>query len=490
MIEDLLQEPLSRSLRANALRVLAEISADDENFAGAIAVYQEALGYVDDPLLEAGIEAGLAYLCSSNWDVAGRAHALRALEIAEACRDATLVSRSLAACAMVDFMFGRGVDWAVVERALALEDHDALMPLPARPSTVAALLHLYTGNHAAARRGLTEVWTQAADQGDESDLAFVLIWLSWLETRSGNLSTAASLAEQAETLAALTGSASMQALAIAQRAFVDAHQGHDTRARESSAEATASGARIDFFQPRLWMCATLALLDLSIGNAESAWQACEEMVAPLETYGIAEPILPFFLPDAIEALIGLGELDRAEPLISALERRGQELDRPWALAIGARCRGLLLAAHGDLAGAAGALADALTAHERLDMPFERARTLVVKGLVERRSRQRAQARASLTEALETFERMGARLWAERAMDELTRVSGRRPSGSGELTPTEQRVVELAVDGRSNKEIADALFMSVHTVESHLSHAYSKLGVRSRSQLPRDLRRAR
>ena len=66
------------------------------------------------------------------------------------------------------------------------------------------------------------------------------------------------------------------------------------------------------------------------------------------------------------------------------------------------------------------------------------------------------------------------------------MSGRRPRNSGELTPTEQRVVELAAEGRSNKEIAEVLFVSVHTVETHLSHAYSKLGVRSRSQLPRNL----
>jgi DNA-binding CsgD family transcriptional regulator len=210
------------------------------------------------------------------------------------------------------------------------------------------------------------------------------------------------------------------------------------------------------------------------------------MTAPLEAFGIAEPILPFFLPDAIEALVALGRIDRAEPLIDALERRGRELDRPWALAIAARCRGLLLAAKGDLAGSAITLADALTEHERLDMPFERARTLLAKGLVERRDKQRAKARASLTEALGMFEQIGTPLWVERARDELGRVSGRRPRSSIDLTPTEQRVVELAAAGRTNKEIAEALFISVHTVETHLSHAYSKLGVRSRSQLPRDL----
>jgi DNA-binding CsgD family transcriptional regulator len=484
LVEEILREPLSRAHRANALRLLGEITAENENFAGAITLLNETIQYVDDPILEASIEAGLAYLCSSNWDLTADVHAHRALEIAETWSDNNLMSRSLAACAMVDFVYGNGVDWAMVERALALEDHEAVMPLPARPSTVAALLDCFTGNHAEAREGLTAVWARAADQGDEGDLAFVLNWLSWLETRSGNFATAASVAEQAETLAILTGGASMRALAIAQRAFVDAHQGNATRARKAAAEAVAAGERVDFFPPRVWMSATLGLLELSVGNAEAAWQACKEMTVPIEEHGITEPITLFFLPDAIEALIALDELDRAELLVSALERRGRELDRPWALALGARGRGLILAAKGDLAGSVTALAGALIEHERLDMPFERARTLFVQGLVERRAKQRTNARASFTEARDAFERMGARLWAERAREELARVSGRRPRSSGELTPTEQRVVELATDGLTNKEIADALFVSVHTVETHLSHVYTKLGVRSRSQLPR------
>jgi DNA-binding CsgD family transcriptional regulator len=68
---------------------------------------------------------------------------------------------------------------------------------------------------------------------------------------------------------------------------------------------------------------------------------------------------------------------------------------------------------------------------------------------------------------------------------LARVSGRR-SADDELTPSERRVVDLAVSGLSNKEIAGKLVVSTYTVEAHLSHAYAKLGVRSRSQLARQL----
>ena len=96
--------------------------------------------------------------------------------------------------------------------------------------------------------------------------------------------------------------------------------------------------------------------------------------------------------------------------------------------------------------------------------------------------QKRLAREALEQALAIFEDLGARLWAEKARSELKRISGRRPSE--ELTETEERVARLAAEGRMNKEIAAALFMSVHTVEAHLTRVYRKLGIRSRGSLSR------
>jgi DNA-binding CsgD family transcriptional regulator len=76
--------------------------------------------------------------------------------------------------------------------------------------------------------------------------------------------------------------------------------------------------------------------------------------------------------------------------------------------------------------------------------------------------------------------MGARLWAGRARAELGRIGGRARSDG--LTPTEQRVADLVAEGRSNKEVADALFVSVRTVEANLTRVYAKLGIRSRTEL--------
>jgi DNA-binding NarL/FixJ family response regulator len=85
-----------------------------------------------------------------------------------------------------------------------------------------------------------------------------------------------------------------------------------------------------------------------------------------------------------------------------------------------------------------------------------------------------------------LDELGSPGWAEQARSELARVGARRPQPTGELTPAERRVVELAVDGLANKEIARTLFVSVRTVEVHLKHAYAKLGIRSRTQLARRL----
>ena len=194
---------------------------------------------------------------------------------------------------------------------------------------------------------------------------------------------------------------------------------------------------------------------------------------------------PGDLPEEIEALVELGRHDRAEPLIRWLEQRGKELDRAWALAAAGRCRGLLDASRGYTAGALAALERALAEHDRGAMPFERARTLLVLGRVQRRNGMRGEARATLGEALVAFERYGAPLWAERTRGELARLGGRVASPE-KLTPTELRIAELAASGMANRAIAERVFLTTKAVESNLTHVYRKLDIRSRGGLARAL----
>src|SRR5204863_6998395 len=93
---------------------------------------------------------------------------------------------------------------------------------------------------------------------------------------------------------------------------------------------------------------------------------------------------------------------------------------------------------------------------------------------------------ALDQAVSAFDQIGSAGWADQARAELSRVSARKARAAGALTPTEERMAALAADGLSNKEIAAVLFVTVHTVEVHLSNAYAKLGVHSRGQLARRL----
>jgi DNA-binding CsgD family transcriptional regulator len=185
-------------------------------------------------------------------------------------------------------------------------------------------------------------------------------------------------------------------------------------------------------------------------------------------------------PDAIEALIAAGELEQAHSYLGSYESLAQRSGSPWALAVAARYRGTLAAAHGKSDVAFAAFDRALAEHDRMPGDFERGRTLLALGSARRRARQQAAARAALQQAGELFAAVGARLWEARANEELGRIGGRRPHS--ELTTSEERVAGLAASGRANKEIAAELFMSVHTVEAHLSRVYRKLEIRSRTEL--------
>jgi DNA-binding NarL/FixJ family response regulator len=122
-------------------------------------------------------------------------------------------------------------------------------------------------------------------------------------------------------------------------------------------------------------------------------------------------------------------------------------------------------------------------HDRLPMPFERARTQLLIGQLQRRQRHRDAATATLHDALQTFERLGAPLWADRARADLARgVSGRRRAEG--LTPSEERVAKLAAAGMTNKDIAAELFITPKTVEVNLSRSYHKLNIHSRMELYR------
>ncbi|HXJ67035.1 MAG TPA: LuxR C-terminal-related transcriptional regulator, partial [Actinomycetota bacterium] len=277
-----------------------------------------------------------------------------------------------------------------------------------------------------------------------------------------------------------------RAFALYAQALVDAHRGMVDQARDAATEGRALAESMELVFAEVLHLSVLGFLDLFQGNPEGAARHLGRGSDLMVAMGIQEPALLRLVPDEVEALVALGQLDRAEVLLDPFQQRAAGLDRVWALATGARCRGLLLAARGDLTGALDSLQLALVHHERLPEPFALARTLFCLGRIQRRGKLRAEARTSFERSLRIYGDLGARPWAERAGREARRV-GLRAAGPLDLTPTEEQVAALVAEGRTNREAADALFMSVNTIEWNLTRIYRKLGVRSRTELAAKLR---
>jgi DNA-binding NarL/FixJ family response regulator len=142
-----------------------------------------------------------------------------------------------------------------------------------------------------------------------------------------------------------------------------------------------------------------------------------------------------------------------------------------------------LTATGDVDAALQVVQQALGEHQRLPMPLEHARTLLLLGQLLRRRRQKQAAATALEHALSIFDHLESPLWVARARAELARINVHRDR-DGDLTPTERLAAKLAADGLSNRDVAAAMYVSLKTVEAHLSRVYRKLGIRSRAELAR------
>ena len=474
--------------RARLLQRLGQVHYHDDSWATAEGLLTQALAEAgDNPSLCCEIQQGLAFAGHVRGDIpAAAARARAALELAERAADPRLLSESLVLVSLYEFFLGRGIRRDLMERAAALEEWAAAVR-PARPAPLlsrglvwAAMLK-WADEFQAARAGFEELYQRLLERGDEGSLAFLLSNMSELECWAGNWDLAARYAAEGERLAALTEQAAMVSANLYARALVEAHRGLVDSARAAAEEALARAKASGNATVTLMSLSALGFLELSLGKPAAAHAHLGPITQGLTSLGLGEPGVLRFLPDEIEALIELGELGQARALVDALEERGSALDRAWALATGARSRALLLAAEGDLTGAHAALERALEAHQRLPQPFERGRTLLALGTVQRRRQQKRAARETLEQALWTFDHLGARLWAERTRGELRRIGGRVASG-GQLSETEARIVALVCAGQTNQQIAQALSLSAKTVAWNLSKVYRKLGVRARTEL--------
>ena len=469
-------------------RVLLDLGmglAETEGWRSAWAVFEAARGEAGDDLaLRALIEQNLGYVWLFRGDLAAsERHARAALELAEELQDPRVMAEAFQAYPFVEFLLGRGVDQELLDRGIALEGHmeGEFKSHVLRASFVVAQLLKFTDRLDEARRTFTELLGDAAAHGVTGPIPQILYHLAELECRAGNWDAAMEHARESRAAAQRIGMGALSSEGHFAVGLVEAHLGRADPARLEALEglrvAEAAG-EILLLIPNL---AVLGFLELSLGRPAEADAYLSRAVELEQAMGVREPAYFRIVPDEVEALVALGRLDEAEALLAPFEDAGRSLDRAWAMATGARCRALVFAARGDLQGASEAADEAIRHHERLPLPFELGRTLLVRGAVERRTKRKREARETLTKALEVFDGLGAALWADKARAELARIGGRAPSLL-ELTPTEDRVAALVAAGSTNREVADALFVSVHTVEANLKRIYRKLGIRSRTEL--------
>lgn len=346
---------------------------------------------------------------------------------------------------------------------------------------VAGERHTWRGELTQARAIFTRLLALADERGEVWSYVTLRLQLCEVELRSGEWDTASRLLEEWDE------SLDRELLVVPAyercRAFLALGYGRAGEAERWAARAIAgseaSGLRWDLLEA-LRARGIAALLAHDPGRAVESLRAVWEHTCREE---VDEPGAFPVAPDLVEALAELGETVEAQAVTDRLGELAAEQQHPWGLATARRCHALVrLASHTYDDEIAAAFAQAGAAYEELGLRFDRGRSLLSLGRAERRLRKWGAARRSLQQAVVVFDGIGSAGWAEQARSELARVGARRPRPRGELTPTEARVAELAGAGLSNKEIAQALFVAVHTVEVHLSRAYRKLGVRSRSQL--------
>jgi DNA-binding CsgD family transcriptional regulator len=398
-----------------------------------------------------------------------------ALEKAELVGDPGLIAAAIGGVATAE---GRAGEFTpgLLERGVEIEERlGLLLEYHESPSAALSRRLIGQGELDRAREVLERLDDLAATRGDHQFRGIVAGSLGRLEWFAGNwqdaldrVALAAELHEQAQSrhVGAYTGRL---------RALGEVDLGLVEQGRASASEALVMAEAMSDREWTILIRGVLGRLELSLGDVEAAVGYLRELPGQLLSMGYNDPTAPLWA-DTIEALVAANELEQARAVLESYEASAGRLGSPWVAAVGARCRGLLAAREGDLAGALAALERSRAQLAVLPFPLERARTLLCLGMVRRQGQQKRAAREALEEALAAFEALGARLWAEKARAELRRISGRAPAAD-ELTETEWRVAELAGAGRTNNEIAAELFMGVSTVEAHLSRVYRKLGVR-------------
>jgi DNA-binding CsgD family transcriptional regulator len=392
---------------------------------------------------------------------------------------------ALTTLAWLNVLRGRSVDDLCGRFASAPQGWSLFESALERPAGIRAMAR---GHIDRARETFEKLRALADERGETSSTDTMHRQLCEIELRAGDVGAAERNFNEWREWTTPTDRHSQELAPARCRAMLEAVRGRPEQAERWAKEAIALSRTLQMYREETEARRAAGMAALLAGDAAAAIEQLQPLWEHARREHVDEPGAMPVAPQLVEALTEEGRLDEARAIADRLAELSEEQEHPWGRATVLRCRALIrLRSGGDAELADADLGEAATVYERLGLHFDAACSLLILGRAQRRRRKWAAARTALERAATTFAELGADGWHERAIAELSRVGGRRSSGSGTLSETELRVAQLAAQGRSNKQIAADLYITVHTVEKHLSHAYAKLGVRSRGQLAAALR---
>jgi len=357
---------------------------------------------------------------------------------------------------------------------------DSVDPVSPGAQSISLALHgrLATGQERSLRDGMLALIARGREAGTVGMLPYYLLVAADAAFRLGSWERAAAEVDEAVAIAEDSGSLGPLSFALAVRGRHGAARGDEAVARADLTRAAGMARERGIGGTAVWAQGALGFLELSAGHVRAAIAALEDARGMALEAALEDDLLIPWAADLVEAYAraGMGEdaSRAAERLSASAAGNGTAL----ALAVSERCLGLARSDEERFEAA-------LEMHADASQPFEHARTLLAYGLWLHRSRRRLDARDRLGAALEIFERLGARPWAELARAELRAAgaTGRESEPApDDLTSQEVRIARAVASGATNKEVAAELFLSPKTIEFHLSSIYRKLGIRSRTEL--------
>lgn len=390
--------------------------------------------------------------------------------------DPPTLAVALTTAGLLRSLAGLGGAADLFRRAIAIIDRTGTVPGDHRPRVALAHERWWRGDFASSERLLGDERRAAEARGDDGLLMRLGIFEGELAMRRGAWDQAARLLEEALTDA--RGYWRIAALVL--RAILRARRG-DARARDDAEEVRGWSVPGD---PGLEAAGSFAigLLERADGRLEAAADLVAHLARPPGRTGSRSAEFAMAAPDIASIFVEAGRFDEARGLADDLASRFVQL-APWSDAAAALCRGLVSHARGRSQEALAELSLARDGFSALETPWELAETLFAQGSVLRRLGRRREAANALEQALAIQEALGAEPAAGRSREELRRARP-RPRHTDTLTAAERSVAALAAQGMTNREIAGRQFVTVSTIEAHLTRIYAKLGVRSRTELMR------